>query len=113
MARAVERFGRIDVLVNNAGFGIQVCAVCPGSFRTDFRDATSMHHPATPISAYDDSPAHKAAQYLAENNHKQAGDPAKAARFVADIVETGKLPKRMLIGGLCCQQACDDLDYAA
>lgn len=93
-----------------APFGIQVCAVCPGSFRTDFRDASSMRHPATPLAAYEGSTAHQAAQFLDENNHKQAGDPAKAARFVADVVDTGKLPKRLLIGELCCQQVRDDLN---
>lgn len=91
-------------------FGIQVSVVCPGSFRTDFRDPSSMHHPAASLDAYDNSPARAGQRYLAENNHKQAGDPAKAAKFVADVVESGKLPKRLLIGKLCCEQVIDDLN---
>lgn len=93
-----------------APFGIQACAVCPGSFRTDFRDPSSMHHPAASLDAYDGSAVQKAVQFLADNNHKQAGDPAKAAKFVADVVESGKLPKRLLIGELCCQQVREDLE---
>lgn len=93
-----------------APFGIQACAVCPGSFRTDFRDPSSMHHPAASLDAYEGSAVHQAVQFLADNNHKQTGDPAKAARFVADVVESGKLPKRLLIGRLCCEQVRDDLE---
>ncbi len=90
-------------------FGIQVSAVCPGSFRTDFRDPSSMHHPAANLDAYNDSSAHAAAHFLAENNHMQQGDPVRAAKFVADVVESGKLPKRLLIGKTCCAQVLDDL----
>ena len=38
---------------------------------------------------------------MKDNNHKQAGDPAKAASFLYSIVESGKLPKRILIGNWC------------
>lgn len=92
-----------------APFGIQASVVCPGSFRTDFRDASSMRHPAASLAVYDGGPVHAAAQFLKENNHKQAGDPAKAAKFVADVVESGKLPKRLVIGELACEQVRDDL----
>lgn len=93
-----------------APFGVQACAVCPGAFRTDFRDASSMHHPARSIAVYDDTPVHRAVRFLAENNHKQAGNPAKAARFVADVVDSGRLPKRLLIGKACCEQVRQDLE---
>lgn len=90
-------------------FGIQVSVVCPGSFRTDFRDPSSMHHPATSLDAYDGSPVHAARDFYAEHTHDQVGDPAKAARFVADVVDSGRLPKRLLVGELCCRQVREDL----
>lgn len=90
-------------------FGIQVCAVCPGSFRTDFRDPSSMRHPQASLAAYEGTPVHAARDFYAAHMHDQSGDPAKAARFVADVVETGALPKRLLVGELCCQQVEDDL----
>lgn len=93
-----------------APFGIQVSVICPGAFRTDFRDASSMRHPTASMEAYEGTPVRASAKYLAENNHKQAGDPAKAAKFVADVVDSGTLPKRLLIGGLCCEQVRDDLN---
>lgn len=92
-----------------APFGIQASVICPGAFRTDFRDTSSMRHPAASLDAYEGSPVHEAAKFLAENNHKQSGDPARAARFVADVVDTGKLPHRLLIGELCCRQVVADL----
>lgn len=96
-----------------APFGIQVSAVCPGSFRTDFRDASSMRHPANSMAAYDGTPVRASAQFLADNVHTQAGDPDKAAAFVADVIATGKLPQRLLIGKLCCEQVLADLSTQA
>lgn len=90
-------------------FGIQASVICPGSFRTDFRDPSSMHHPAASLDAYDGSPVHAARDFYAAHMHDQAGDPAKAARFVADVVDSGTLPKRLLVGALCCEQVRDDL----
>lgn len=92
-----------------APFGIQASVICPGSFRTDFRDPSSMHHPAASMDAYDGSPVHAARDFYAAHMHDQAGDPAKAAAFVADVVDSGKLPKRLLVGELCCEQVRDDL----
>lgn len=90
-------------------FGIKACVICPGSFRTDFRDPSSMHRPTEKLDAYEGTPVHAAARFLAENNHKQAGDPAKAAKLMADVVASGKLPKRLVIGGLACEQVREDL----
>ena len=85
-----------------APFGIQVASILPGSFRTDFRDSSSMRHAKTSLAAYEGSAVHVARDFLAANNHKQEGDPAKAASFLYSIVESGKLPKRILIGKKCC-----------
>ena len=86
-----------------APFGIQVASILPGSFRTDFRDSSSMKHAKASLEAYEGSSVHAARDFLAANNHKQEGDPAKAAAFLYSIIESGKLPKRILIGKKCCE----------
>ena len=86
-----------------APFGIQVASILPGSFRTDFRDNSSMKHAKTSLAAYEGSAVHAARDFLTANNHKQEGDPAKAAAFLYSIIESGKLPKRILIGKKCCE----------
>ena len=85
-----------------APFGIQAASILPGSFRTDFRDSSSMKHAKTSLAAYEGSAVHEARDFLAANNHKQDGDPAKAASFLYGIIDSGKLPKRILIGKKCC-----------
>lgn len=85
-----------------APFGIQVASILPGSFRTDFRDDSSMKYANNPMPEYDGSAVHATRKFLAENNHKQEGDPAKAAAFLYSIVNSGKLPMRILIGKKCC-----------
>ena len=82
-------------------FGIQVATVAPGAFRTDFRDASSMHFLNNPMPEYDGTPAHTMVEWLKENNHKQAGDPAKAAEFLYQIATGEVLPKILTIGQDC------------
>ena len=92
-----------------APFGIEVSAVCPGSFRTDFRDASSMQMPSKPMTEYKDSPVNDVKEFLNNNNHKQEGDPQKAAAFIWEMVQREDLPKRILIGEKCCEQVRADL----
>lgn len=92
-----------------APFDIQVAAVCPGSFRTEFRSASSMKFPQGKLAAYEGNAAHQAAQFLAENTHNQSGDPQKAAQFLCQIIDGDNLPARILIGKDCCQQVKADL----
>jgi NAD(P)-dependent dehydrogenase (short-subunit alcohol dehydrogenase family) len=84
-------------------FGIQVSAVCPGSFRTDFRKDQSMQLPSKLLRAYDGTPVREAGKFLKQNQNNQPGDPKKAARFLCDMVDKGSLPSRILIGGKCCK----------
>lgn len=82
-------------------FNIQVIAVCPGAFRTDFRDDSSLHHAARSMPEYDGTPVHNFAGWMKENNHKQQGSPAKAAAFVYQIVTGDSVPKVLTIGKDC------------
>lgn len=86
-----------------AAFGIQVASILPGSFRTDFRDNSSMRYAKNPMPEYDGTAVHATSKFLADNNHKQEGDPAKAAAFLYSIIESGNLPMRILIGKKCCE----------
>lgn len=90
-------------------FGIQVASILPGSFRTDFRDDSSMKHARQSLPAYEGSQVHAARDFLAANNHKQEGDPEKAAKFLYKIIDSGTLPKRILIGKKCCEAVRDYL----
>lgn len=93
-----------------ASFGIEAAAVCPGAFRTDFRDSSSMVYPKAKVAAYDGTASHQVQKFLQDNTHNQAGDPHLAAKFLFDFLETGKkLPGRILIGKDCCEQVKDDL----
>ena len=91
-------------------FGIQVASILPGSFRTDFRDDSSMCHPQNEMSEYENTAVRATKEFLATHNHMQEGDPAKAAKFLYGIVSSGKLPKRILIGGKCCEDLKADLE---
>ena len=92
-----------------APFGIEVSAVCPGSFRTDFRDASSMRMPSKPMTEYKDSPVNDVKEFLNNKNHKQEGDPQKAAALIWEMVQREDLPRRILIGEKCCEQVKVDL----
>jgi len=97
--------GLMDALgMELKGFGIQVSSILPGSFRTDFRDPRSMKFAGGNLSAYDNTPLRDVRDFLTVNNHKQEGDPAKAAAFIYEIVSRGDLPKRIHIGEKCCSQ---------
>ena len=90
--------------------GIQVAAVLPGAFRTDFRDASSYRYPASPMSEYDGNSVRHQQKFMEENNHKQMGDPAKAASFLYEIVDQETLPSRILIGEDCINAVEKDLE---
>lgn len=91
-------------------FGIQVSVICPGAFRTDFRDGSSMVFSDQRVADYEGSSVHKTTQFLKDHNHKQAGDPDKAAEFVRSLVLGESLPRRILVGKDCCVAVKDDLE---
>ncbi len=84
-----------------APFKIQVAAVAPGAFRTDFRDPSSIRFPQKLMPEYDGNAAHDVVRWLAENNHRQQGDPAKAAAFLYEAVTGENIPSLLVIGKDC------------
>ena len=84
-----------------APWGIEAMVVCPGPFRTDFRDASSAMRPGNLMPEYDGTPAHELLNYLDENNHTQSGDPAKAAAVVYKIATAERMPGRLALGSTC------------
>jgi NAD(P)-dependent dehydrogenase (short-subunit alcohol dehydrogenase family) len=81
-----------------APLGIRVLIVEPGYFRTDFLDSTSLHAAASAIDDYAAGPAGATRTRAAAVNHRQPGDPAKAASAILEIVESGKVPLRIQLG---------------
>jgi NAD(P)-dependent dehydrogenase (short-subunit alcohol dehydrogenase family) len=79
-----------------AGFGIKVTAVAPGSFRTDWA-GRSMVRAGRSIADYDTlfDPIRQARE---EKNGRQAGDPAKAAQALLELVAADKPPVHLLLG---------------
>lgn len=79
-----------------AGFGIQVTAVEPGAFRTDWA-GRSMVRTARSIPDYDAvfDPIRTRRQ---QNNGHQPGDPNKAAAAILRITETDTPPAHLLLG---------------
>ncbi|MGF0537196.1 oxidoreductase [Agrobacterium sp. ES01] len=79
-----------------APFGVNVTALCPGSFRTDWA-GRSMIRTERSIADYDAlfGPIREARQ---EKNGKQLGDPAKLAEAVMALVESDNPPPQLLLG---------------
>jgi len=95
---AVDRFGRIDVLVNNAAsFGITTTVVNPGFFRTELLTEQSTNYAAPSIEDYDAGRARQLEFWKAQNG-KQSGDPAKLARALIIIASQEPPPRRFIAG---------------
>ncbi|MBB6486516.1 oxidoreductase [Rhizobium lusitanum] len=78
------------------GFGIDVTAVAPGSFRTDWA-GRSMVRSGRSIADYDElfDPIRKARE---EKSGNQAGDPHKAAAAILALVASENPPVHLLLG---------------
>ena len=83
-------------------FNIQVMVACPGSFRTDFRDGSSKKEPKNLMPEYEGKLGHRALVGTREGNHKQAGDPKKAAKLIYEAANWERMPVKLMIGEDCC-----------
>ncbi|MDM0008317.1 oxidoreductase [Variovorax sp. J22G73] len=79
-----------------AAFGVHVTAIAPGSFRTDWA-GRSMVRAERRVSDYDTvfDPIREARQ---AKDGRQAGDPAKAAQALLEVIEAEKPPVHLLLG---------------
>jgi NAD(P)-dependent dehydrogenase (short-subunit alcohol dehydrogenase family) len=92
---AVE--GMSQALAKEVGpLGIRVTLIEPGPVRTDFQ-GRSMTTVAKPIDAYAHTAGARRAQLL-ESSGKQAGDPARAADAIMQIVESDDPPLHLVLG---------------
>ena len=80
-----------------APFGVHVTLVEPGGFRTDFLDPSSMVFSARTIDEYADT-AGEFRSRAGRRNHKQAGDPHKAAAAIVAIATAEDPPLRLALG---------------
>ena len=77
-------------------FGVKVVAVCPGGFRTDFLDQSSMVTSKEEIADY--SVVRNVITRFAELNKNQGGDPKKAAEVFIKLAEMEQPPVRFYMG---------------
>lgn len=76
--------------------GIKVLVVEPGAFRTDFA-GRSLQQAGSPIADYADTAGRRRKENdTADGN--QAGDPAKAAVAIIDVVQSADFPFLLLLG---------------
>ncbi|MEZ0312507.1 MAG: SDR family NAD(P)-dependent oxidoreductase [Myxococcota bacterium] len=77
--------------------GVNVTAVYPGYFRTEFLSRGSLGLPARPIAAYTKAHAIRE-QHLKEINGNQPGDPKKLAKALVDVAEQRDPPLHLFLG---------------
>jgi NAD(P)-dependent dehydrogenase (short-subunit alcohol dehydrogenase family) len=91
---AVEGFS--EVLANEVKpFGVKVTIIEPGAFRTDWQ-GTSMRR--AHVGPDYESTVGEMNRRRAATDGKQAGDPARAAQIIIDIVRCEDPPLRLLLG---------------
>ncbi|MFY2834672.1 SDR family NAD(P)-dependent oxidoreductase [Achromobacter xylosoxidans] len=79
-----------------APFGIQVTAIEPGFFRTEFLSDRSAQYGERRIADY--APYGNARELLAAADGQQQGDPAKLAQVVLQVADMEQPPRQLLIG---------------
>jgi NAD(P)-dependent dehydrogenase (short-subunit alcohol dehydrogenase family) len=95
-----------------APLGIGVTIVEPGTFRTDFLDASSLARVARPIDDYG-ATAGKMRAWAEDTNHAQLGDPVKAAAAMIVIATTADPPVRVQLGADCVARVEGKLAFVA
>ncbi|HEX4224731.1 MAG TPA: oxidoreductase [Pseudonocardiaceae bacterium] len=91
---AVEGFS--EVLANEvAPLGIKVIIIEPGAFRTDWQGSSMSFVPVSPDY---DATVGEFNRYRERTTGTQAGDPARAARIIVDLLDEAQPPRRLLLG---------------
>jgi NAD(P)-dependent dehydrogenase (short-subunit alcohol dehydrogenase family) len=78
-----------------APFGIRVLIVEPGQFRTEFGGSRMQRSPE--IAAYAETVG-PTRQYVDDMDGTQAGDPAKAAAAILEVLDSDDPPLRLALG---------------
>jgi NAD(P)-dependent dehydrogenase (short-subunit alcohol dehydrogenase family) len=78
-------------------FGIQVTAVEPGFFRTDFLDVSSVRYTEITQPEYAEGMA-QLRGWLDGKNQQQEGDPAKLGRVLVELAAKPEQPLHLLMG---------------
>ena len=79
-----------------APLGITAMVVAPGGFRTDFA-GRSLTQSATPIADYAATAGKRRKEHDTAHG-TQPGDPAKAARALLTVIESGDAPYLLMLG---------------
>ncbi|KAF6832468.1 retinol dehydrogenase 8 [Colletotrichum plurivorum] len=88
-------------------FGVQVCALEPGYFRTGFLNPGARIQSKVSLDAYNVGPASKYKELLDAADNHQPGDPVKGASVVVDVMtksgvaEGREIPLRLVLGTDC------------
>lgn len=80
-----------------APLGVQVTAIEPGAFRTNFLDGSSLVAASNVIPDYAET-AGATRKWAASTNNEQDGDPKKAARVIVDLAQSERVPQRLQLG---------------
>ena len=95
-----------------APLGIQVTAIEPGAFRTNFLDGSSLLTAEARIEDYT-ATAGAARQWAEQTSYAQPGDPVKAAKVIVDLAGRESLPERIQLGEDCFTAVADKLARTA
>jgi NAD(P)-dependent dehydrogenase (short-subunit alcohol dehydrogenase family) len=90
-------------------FGIEVTAVAPGAFRTDFLSAHSIRKSKAAGEAYAETVGKSSVAFDAADG-RQAGDPVLAAQAILDLVNCDNPPLHLLLGSDALRRARTKID---
>ena len=92
---AVDGFSRV-LAVETAPFGIKVLVVEPSGFATDWAGSSMKIEPVSP--GYEPTVGALATFFAAAGAQVAAGDPARGAEIIVNVVKRANLPSHLLLG---------------